>query len=605
MIGIHGFVALWLVSGTPAWNSDQTAANRIVAAIDRSFREGWATAATNACRDFSSSPSALHALPKDVPGLIRKLDDDSFEVRQTAALRLERLSRDPECAASMAECFEDVLCAEQTSAEVRNQLAEILSNLPPASPLQLSSAEIDDLLMRLDVDSFAARSAAGAQLARLERNPAMYRSLLEGIKAQLADPNLPKTSRQQFEELWQAVHGEWLLSDSKHWNLPVVPAATMCRWIDKLVKERPQEFHGDWLPHRTATRELLDLIVRPDTCEAATKAIEDRLVAKNLGIAARTRLTAILEWTRPGVAIEIWSERHLSLTEFCPVPIPNALQRKNGSNDFDRVNDLQLHCETDEILDPGDYPVGEAMSGSNSDEFWCLVNLPTAQRRLAYDYELHFRTDARRLEEITVQTLHRRLDHNAALDGCNEHLLDLLDHDAISRLADSFLMQMNDASPDSSKTSHSNPLGSPSRHGKFCLWLADHGTREAIPGLVHANDSERVFKPDHDCPVNLPWLAALILANRDPWQGEDAWLAAQIARTEKLDINCSADVGATAAAMLLRRNRELPRDFGVEEVDSEALGSLQFRAYHFSTPARRNAVERWWSLKSAECSKNN
>ena len=51
-------------------------------------------------------------------------------------------------------------------------------------------------------------------------------------------------------------------------------------------------------------------------------------------------------------------------------------------------------------------------------------------------------------------------------------------------------------------------FGSPSRHGLMCLWLAMHGTHEAISGLSAAIETRRFNDPDEARPFRLAWAAA-------------------------------------------------------------------------------------------------
>jgi hypothetical protein len=63
----------------------------------------------------------------------------------------------------------------------------------------------------------------------------------------------------------------------------------------------------------------------------------------------------------------------------------------------------------------------------------------------------------------------------------------------------------------------------------------------------------------------MPWIAALAIAGREPWEGVDDWLGTLIARTERVSFGqgTRGSVGATAAAMLLMRHGERPETFGL------------------------------------------
>jgi hypothetical protein len=362
--------------------------------------------------------------------------------------------------------------------------------------------------------------------------------------------------------------------------------------IDELLREPADDCDGPWLPHQTATRELLDLILRPDTSAATIQSLTTRLAQPHLDPMARARLRAVHDWTQPMIAFEVWHHRRHWITQYLPAPSRRMKAGESDSRDFDRVNGCILHCATNAILPEGDYPLAEADAGGDPDYFWYLTYLPTARRRLIYDFLLHNRSDAERLVDMTSETLQRHIDFQRPITDFA--LLNQLDADTISRFSARYFAATSDTIARASIL-HEEPraVGWPSRQGVFCLWLADHGSHNAIPGLIEALDRGQIYKPDKERPLNLPWLAALTIARGDPWAGEDDWLAKQIARDDELDLTAKADVGACAAALLLFRHRERPSDFGLEEVESAALEEVHFKAYRFHEPERRAAMIQW------------
>ena len=119
------------------------------------------------------------------------------------------------------------------------------------------------------------------------------------------------------------------------------------------------------------------------------------------------------------------------------------------------------------------------------------------------------------MAEVTAATLQRYIDFNRIVTDFA--LLDQLDPRVVSRFAGGYFQSANVAALGDLRT--------------FCRWLAERGTHEAIDGLIEAADAGRLYKPDDGCRLNLAWVAALTIARRDRWPGEDAWLANQIART--------------------------------------------------------------------------
>ena len=572
-------------------------ANAEIKTAEKPVAELAATLASRpAPANLDRSPSAI---PPAATELIRQLDDASFDIRQAAAEQLERLGREPEFAPALAEHFQRLLCDERTSFEVRKQLADLMRNLPVASsaPPKLPLAEIDHLLSLLDDDSFAVRTGAAERLKWLARNPAMICPLLETIKSRLADAELSPASRQQLEPLWTKIHGAWLLSDSAKWNLAPVSAKQIGHWIDALEESVPADQEGRSADHETAARELLDLLVRPDTAPVVIHALDVRLADPQLEPSAGARLRAVFDWSRPALVAEYWDNNHTNQAiQHLLVGVPSLPPGAQFPSHFDRCDDQVAHCISGNSLSPGDYPVGIAFLHPRQPQaFFQLVNLPTTQRRLAYEFLVEDQTDAQRLAEISVRTLDRFLQRRQALDDDEMSLLDLLDADAVSRFARPYFQAVADGPHDD----YSGPFGLPSRHGWMCLWLAIHGTHEAIPGLEQAIEARRISEPNDAGPFRLPWVAAFAIARRDPWQGEDAWLAQHVRRTDRLELGSAADVGATAAAELLTRHDEKLHDFGLVEVESEPLSRLNLKGYRFETAEGRATVLRWWSHQAS------
>jgi hypothetical protein len=420
--------------------------------------------------------------------------------------------------------------------------------------------------------------------------------LLESIKSRLADAELSPASRQQLDPLWTKIHGAWLLSDSASWNFAPVPAKQISHWIEALEKPGATDQARLSADHLTAERELLDLLVRPDTAPVVIHAIEDRLADSKLEPSAAARLREVYDWSRPALVAEYWDNHTNQAIQHLLVGVPSLPPGAQFPSEFDRCDDHVAHCVSGNSLSPGDYPIGIAfLHPRQPGAFFHLVNLPTTQRRLAYEFLVEDQTDDQRLAEISVRTLDRILQKHQPLDDDELSLLDLLDADAVSRFAGPYFQAVADGPRDD----YLGSFGSPSRHGLMCLWLAVHGTHEAIPGLGQAIEARRINEPDDARPFRLAWVAALAIAQRDPWQGEDAWLAQRIQRTERLELGSTADVGAIAAAELLTRRGEKPRDFGLEEVESEPLNRLHLQSYRFEAAEGRAAVLRWWSHQSS------
>ena len=149
-------------------------------------------------------------------------------------------------------------------------------------------------------------------------------------------------------------------------------------------------------------------------------------------------------------------------------------------------------------------------------------------------------------------------------------------------------------------TSRSHLGGQNSRFGAICGQLALNGTREAAPGLLEAIRQKRFRSPTPLGPYRLEWLAAFSIARRDPWPEADAWLAENIENQQTLLIDRAeaAEIGATAAGLLLTRHAERPEAFGLQRTIDSQLAELKLPGFRYSTPDDVQRVHQWWKRQS-------
>jgi hypothetical protein len=550
--------------------------------------------ATSVASLIRPKPSSLRfeGLTPTVSQLVEQLDDPSFSIRQQAVLGLEHLARQPEQALMLAPQLQQLAIDAGISYEVRTQLEDLLRRLPPCppSPPQITAAEIERLLDLLDDDSFAAREGAARRLRWLAENPALVCPLLTALHQRLGDPALSAGGREVVGDIWAEIHGLWLLSDSATWNLPPVGKTRIADWIDDLATPARAGQEDNWPRHQVAQRELLDLLVRPDTAQPTIEALTTRLADPRLDPNDAERLQAVLEWTRPALVAEYWEgQRNLGIQHLL-VGVPSLPAGAQSASHFDRVDDHVAHCVSGNSLSPGDYPVGVAFPHPRQPgAFFHLVNLPTTQRRLAYEFLVTEQGESQRLAEISRRTLSAILAAGRALDDEQITMLDQLDPASVSRFVGAYFL----AVPDTTREETEGPFGALTRHGLVCMWLAQHGTSEALHGLVDAAVQHRFAEPDTQRPFRLPWVTALAIARRESGPDVDAWLAAQIQRTDILELGSNADVGATAASLLLARNGQAPREFGLAPVDSDALERLNLEPQRFLSAEDRAGAIRW------------
>jgi hypothetical protein len=275
------------------------------------------------------------------------------------------------------------------------------------------------------------------------------------------------------------------------------------------------------------------------------------------------------------------------------LPQLNMYDGMGKSTHFDRIDENTAHCVTGNSLLAGDYPVRVAISHPEPgvDRMFYLTNLPTPRRRLAYEY-LVKRDPAVRLREITQRTVNDILGTQRVLNENEVLLLAQLDSSIVSRFVGTYFQNVPDRRL---VTSTMELAGQGTVHGGICVMLTRFGTREAVPALEQLARSERL-KPTFESPDRIAWIAALSIAQRDPWPGVDEWLAELIDNTTPLVISGEGrpELGASAAALLLDRHGASTRPFGLETIGEPATERLRFTGYRFSSQQDRQDVKRWW-----------
>ena len=163
MCGTDGLMAVWVIVAAP-FLTDSTEAAKLQAGQVAAFSHG---AFVCACRDLGREISAVKktiATAAEFADLTKRLDDDSYEIREKAASRLRELSAQPSTASLMAEWLDGLLASESISIETRCKLEQLRDVLPAAAPLGLPPDEIRRLLRRIDSESGQIRAAAIARL---------------------------------------------------------------------------------------------------------------------------------------------------------------------------------------------------------------------------------------------------------------------------------------------------------------------------------------------------------------------------------------------------------------------------------------------------------
>lgn len=552
-----------------------------------------APASQPAGKRASQVPSAA-----EVARLVKQLDDDDFVVRRQASERLAALIASGPVSPEIEAELHRAWISPALSTEARGLLEEACAghcDMKQAAD-QVDVVEIDRLIERLDSVIYSQREAAELELEPLAgRMPEAF-ELGERVKLGLARPSISLDARRRLVALWTKSRGTWLLAPALPQAAPV-DDKTLTTWLDALnISENASA--SERSAAENAERQLLDLLARDGEVARVKRALNERLEAEN-DDATRARLTTLIDWTRPAMVAEYWQSGHHTSIQYLLVGIPSHPERAQRASHFDRCDDRSAHCVSGNSLSPGDWPVGVFFPHPlNMDSMFHLVNLPTPRRRMAYEFEVH-RNERQRLAEISQQTLARWLAEKRSLDEREILMLRFLEPHAVSSFAGKYLLAVTDE-PVAAQVSADSTLDLRmfgSRHGLLCQMLIERGTHEAAAGLVRASAENKILPPTDEAPYRLGWIAALAIAERDPWPDVDRWLETVLGRREQLAIGNlnPGQIGATAAGILLTRHGMAPEAFGLTAIGDEGmLAGIQFTAYRFGSSKQRERVLAWW-----------
>ena len=455
---------------------------------------------------------------------------------------------------------------------------------PETDPQRLR-AEVARLLEELDHDRFDVRHGAASRLEAMVARPELGRLLSAEFQRVLVSPEL------SFEVRWHL----------ERWcgRLPLVPPqqaeVVSAEQLERLLGQLDDDSYSVRLG---AARRLESLLFRDENLPRMKKALQSRLAA---GADAETagRLKRLLDLVRPAMVAECWQGRRHVGEQHLLVGVPSLGPGASRASHFDRIDDKVAHCESGHNLAPGDYPVGVAFPHPmQPGAYFHLVNLSTPWRRI--EYQRHVTTaEATRLATISRRTLDRMLARRHDLSEPELLMLAQLDPREVSRFAGEYFHVVDDRQlprPEPlTAFIHDRAGGRPSRFGMICAQLAVDGTKEAIPGLLKAIDKRRFLPPSSMAPYRLHWLAALSIAARDPWPRTDAWLAGLLVLDDPLVAGFPQGprLGATAAAVLLRRHGQSLSQFGLQRANG-TFPRPRVDGYRFPTADAQKNVQQWW-----------
>ncbi len=553
-------------------------------------------------------------LEEEIADVLELLDSSDYAARRRAVQRCEALLAVPEHKAVLAAAFREALRCPEVSFEVRSHLARWLRRLPesPLEPAEAASPEELDLAVRqLNAAAYGVRLAAVRRLEWYLGNGKLVGPITRRVEARFSATDVPAADLAYLDEVWRQLRPIWSQSNPEEWNLPEVSDETVRRWVEDVAEAAPFEADGRrTTPGRAAARALRDLLMRDEYVRRIAHALRTRL-ERPAPADARARLQALLDETRPAMVAEYWQGGQHLVEQHLLVDVPSQSDGAVRPSHFDRIDDSTARCVSGSSLSPGEYPVGVAIPHPRTtDALFHLVNLPTPRRRAGYMRDVQ--TDpAARLREISRRTVDWLRAQERPVDEDDLRMLAGLDPGEVSRFAGWYFTAIADSPlppwaprPDPYEPGRFIPLtppayhgGRPSRHGAICLLLAADGTRAAVPGLLEAIRKDQFMPPSAAAPYRLAWIAALSIAWRDPWPEVDLWLAGAVTNEALLKEagEPAAEVGATAAAILLARHGQPLSYYGLHPAGDAALAAMGLSGYRFTKPADRGRVLQWYT----------
>lgn len=561
-------------------------------------------------------PSALAAIPPEsnqtiatkIDRLLTELDSDDYSLRTRAFEDLKELAEDNASRQFLADSLERAVVDAEISFEVRKQLERLRRDLPlpetPPSP-RINADEIDRLVAQLGDDSYARRLGARSRLLWLVENAETAELAYRRLKHRDLNDRLTPEQIRSLKPIYAKARAAWL-EDERRKDDPAVSAEEIDRLVERLAA-RTTEALFPLTDQPLVVAELRDLMASDRNVTPIAQALEARLANNDLDPDAERRLQNLLDLTKPAMAAEFWVHgRHTNIQRLL-VDVPSETEGV-GTSHFDRIDDKTAHVVCGVSLSEGDYPVGVAIPHPTSDPryataFFHLVNLPNPRRRMAYEYRVQG-DETLRFRAIARRTLQRYTDQKIAITQRDLMIITQFDPEEVSHFAGQYLVTMDDrrvAAPnivlDTIPTQQAVESEGLSIHGLLCSWLARKGTQQAVPGLLEAIEKNRVLPPSQESPYRFDRLAALAIAARDPWPEVESWLLDVVPRREGLvrDQVDGPELGATTAAILLRRHESSPSDLGLVECGDVITKQYGLKTYRYGAPDGPKRVAQWWA----------
>ncbi len=542
-----------------------------------------------------------------IDDLIEQLDSPRYSIRAATKARIESLLARPETIGPTIAACRAALHREDLSFEARRQLTQWTASTADASgsttesePKQedlivLSQNDLHREISALTSDSFARRQAAKIRLSAAWRAPSACVAAI-AILGERLDSNIQDAADlMELRASFAAAVAQWLLAAPAPELTWTVGDERIERWLmhitagagssDPLAQQRAMAAHAQ-----------LQLALADERSRGRTTAALQRKLDGPLPPEARRVVAQLIELTHPAMVAEYWANGRHQGEQHLLVGVPSQAPGAARPSHFDRIDDQWAHCVSGNTLSPGLYPSNVAVPHPMSEEaFFHLINLPTPRDRLAYAHRVR-QDDSLRLKQISRRTVDRLLTPPRPLTEAETIMLAQLDPGEVARFSGEYFSRVEDGP----FSDHLGPLrlgGRPSRFGLLCAVMAERPDRRAAPGLLKAIERRRFAPPTSACPYRMEYLAALVIARGDAWEAAEQWLAAQTAETINLVEDQRQDppeLGATAAALLVRRRQASLEGMGLYPVADPVLSALEIEGYRFARADDRRQFDVWW-----------
>jgi hypothetical protein len=579
-----------------------------------------ATGGTSAHAEPPALPNGQSALRAQIEETIADLDSPFYSVRSEAALQIELWLRRRDTAPLLSKRFEQLNLQPDLPLEVRSRVSLWRARFSRARtelPQTITPSELEQLVRQLDDDSYALRAGATERLRWLAGSENLAGPVLLCLRRRLAEPWISEDCFRRVDFVDNIAWAAWMSHEAPELKAASPSDEQVQKWLDALTRAPAELDQGADLLRRVAHRKLLDALTQDRDVPRLKAAIEARAGGNKY---AAEVLATFVDLTKPAIVFESWSGGVQVLEEYCPVGAVAQIPDADRPIIFDRINEEEAHCKGAGSLPRGDYPLGIAFLPANSatakPAIFFLTNLSTPRRQIAYSYTV--KTDpTARLAQLSRQTLDRFAARKRMLDYDDLAILGQLDTAEVSRFAGRFFATMSDGpvEEDFDEMLLSGPrpgelTSQNSCFGAICIQLLKKGTRDAAPGLVAALRQKKFRQPTAGEPYWLAWMAAFVIARRDPWPDLDAFLAENLNNQQTIVLGNDQDnrlqkgtetatVGAMAAAMLARRHGCRPLSLGLVRTFDKQMETFNLYGYRYGKPEDVERVLQWWKAQSA------